>query len=243
MNKDYQIVVVSSGTPNAPYFCLDAFYKSLAGETILLLGQNFPNFHLSDRPRILHDAIKNGAVSTEYIIFCDSWDLFFVDKPEVIIEKHLANNCDITISAEKNCFPDDYREHFDKVAPKDTSYKYLNCGTVIGRTDAFFALLESMDAANQPYDYFDQEKGGMFHYNEQKYYHEEFVKQKLNIKLDYYQDIANCMQDVLPEELDFSGEKIRNIECNTYPSIIHMNGNSKDAHGIRELTLKHYGYL
>ncbi len=147
--------------------------------------------------------------------------------------------CEIAISTEKNCFPGDYREKFDEINPP-TSYKYINCGTVLGYSDAFYEMLKSMDAPNHPEDFWMQDEQKTHHYNEQIHFHHEFFKQPVNIKLDYYQNIANCMQNVLPEELDFSEEgRIRNIECNSYPSIIHLNGQSKDQYGIRELCLNH----
>jgi hypothetical protein len=39
------------------------------------------------------------------------------------------------------------------------------------------------------------------------------------------------MQDVEEGDLDFSGDRIRNTETNTYPMIIHFNGGSKDKWG------------
>ncbi len=247
MNKDYEIVIIADREPTAPYFCFDAFKRSLAGENVTVLGWGTGEYkNLSDRPRMMHKAFKRGAFKKPNIIYCDAWDLFFVDKPEVLFEKHNALGGDLTVSTEKNCFPDDLKKVFDAHAEargETSSYKYLNCGFFIGKTDALYAVLNSMDAENTPTDYWDEAKGAMHHYNEQILFQKEYFKQVVNIKLDYKQDICNCMQDVLPEDLDFSGEKVRNIECDTYPSVIHMNGNSKDAHGIRELTLKHYNYL
>ncbi len=241
MNKsEYTIVIISNRRPSEPYFTYDEFYKSLEGEEILNLCHYFPNVYrnLSDRPRMLYAAFMNGLIKTEKILFCDSFDLCFVDKPNIVFEKWADMKCDLAISAEKNCFPDDYREQFNAAAPSNTSYKYINCGTVLGYSEAFFEALKSMDASNHPYDYWIPEEQRNFHYNEQIHWQSEFFKQPVNIKMDYYQNIANCFQDVLPEELDFSGERFKNIECNTYPSIAHFNGNSKDRYGVRELVLK-----
>ncbi len=231
---------ISNREPTAPYFTYKEFFKSLDGELKLILGTIPGQYqNLSDRPRILQEAIYKKDIDTKYTIFVDCWDLMFADSPQVVLDKHLATGNDITFSAEKNCFPSDYKERFNAIAPINSSYKYLNCGTIVGETAALLTLLESMDAINKPKDYFDTQKGHMHHYNEQGWYMEEFFKQPVKCGLDYYQDIANCMQDVLPEELDLSvAGKIRNIECNTYPSIIHLNGNSKTSHGIRELSIK-----
>ncbi len=244
MSIDYTIAFVRDKYPTADYFCAREFDKSIEGENILGLGTGGKSEFdgLSDRPRIFYNAIKNGLIKTKYIFAIDCFDLVFVDKPEVILEKHFLLNCDISIGAEKNCFPDLLKEQFDELAPKNTSYKYLNCGTIIAETEALLAMYESMDALNKPRDFFDVEKGGMHHYNEQGWYMDEYLKQPVKIALDYNQNICNCLQNVKPEELDFSEQRIRNIECNTYPSIWHMNGSSKTDFGVRELILKHLGY-
>ncbi len=249
--NNYTLVIISNRVPSENYFTYFQFYKSLEGEQILNLCDHYPNVYknLSDRPRMLYKAFEDGLIKTEKILFCDSWDLVFVDKPDIIFEKWQDMKCDIAISAEKNCFPADYKEQFDKVAPTDTSYKYINCGTVLGYSDAFFEMLVSMDANYHPYDYYIPEQGMMHHFNEQLYYHQEFFKQPVNIKIDYYQNIAQCMQDVALDELSLFGggsmepgsqmiTKIRNKETNSFPSIIHWNGSSKSA-GTREPILKH----
>lgn len=235
MSKDYQIIIVSTRKPTEEYFCYDQFYKSLKGEEIINLG-DWGMKGLSDRPRLLYRAIKEGRVNKKYCIFCDSWDLVFIDKPKVIIQKHFDSANDVTISAERNSFPEDLRNEFDNLGTP-TTYKYLNCGVIVGETEMILKYLEDMDAENIKQDYWDIDH--TVHINEQLVYQESFLRQPVKIGLDYNQDICNCLQNVKPEELDFSENKIRNIECNTYPSILHMNGSSKTDFGIRELILNH----
>ena len=246
MNKNYQIVIVVDRVPLEPYFCFDAFQKSLEGEHITVLGWGTGEYkNLSDRPRMMHRAFKAGAFTKPNIIYCDAWDLFFVDKPEVLFEKHNALGGDLTISTERNCFPDDLKKVFDAHAEargETSSYKYLNCGFFIGKTDALYAVLNSMDAENTPTDYWDEEKGAMHHYNEQVLFQKEYFKQTVNIKLDYKQDLVWCMQDVTQNDVELAGRKICNVETDVYPSVIHFNGGSKTA-GLREPILKHFNYL
>ncbi len=242
MNKsEYTIAIISSHFPTQDYYCFGEFLKSLEGEPIICGGQDGSYKNLSDRPRIFYDAINQGYVKTEWLILSDCWDMVFVDSPSVIFEKHKANNCDITFSCEKNCFPEDLKQQFDEIAPANTPYKYLNCGTIVGRTEAIFTLLKDMDAPNLPKDYWMPEEQKTFHYNEQLWYQQSFFRQPVSMKLDYYQDIANCMEQVTTKELDFSEKKIRNIECNTYPSIWHWNGGSKTA-GTQIPILTKLGY-
>lgn len=236
--SDYQIVIIANSIPTAPYYCWDAFCKSLDGETVTILGNDGSYKNLSDRPRILHKAFKDGIIKANNILFCDAWDLFFVDKIPTLFEKHNKNNADLTISAEKNCFPDDVKKEYDKLNIP-TSYKYLNCGVIIGNSEAFYTCLESMDAPNHPFDYWMPNEQKMHHYNEQLHWAKEYLKQPVKIALDYTQDITWCLQDVKIDDVDFTGEKIKNIETGTTPSCLHMNGGSKTA-GLREPILSHY---
>ncbi len=252
MNKDYTICIIASHAPHQEYYCFNSFLKSLDGEPLTVLGWGTGEYkNLSDRPRIFYNAIKARAIKTKNLILSDCWDMVFVDSPEIVFEKHKANNCDITFSAEKNPFPSEAREQFDAIAPVNTSYKYLNCGTIVGKTEAILTMLEDMDAPNLPVDYFIQEEQKMFHYNEQKFYMDSFFRQPVSMKLDYSQDIANCMQDVTMDEISMFGggsmetgtvAKIRNKETNSIPSIIHWNGSSKTA-GTMEPILKHLNLL
>src|SRR5438045_4192436 len=114
MDKNYEIVIIANRPPTENYYCFQEFIKSLGDEKIKVLGWGTDEYkNLSDRPRMMHRAFKAGAFTKPNIIYCDAWDLFFVDKPEVLFEKHNALGGDLTISTEKNCFPDDLKKVFD----------------------------------------------------------------------------------------------------------------------------------
>ncbi|MES2382377.1 MAG: glycosyltransferase domain-containing protein [Bacteroidota bacterium] len=244
MDKNYQIVIVSTKKPEADYFTYDEFYKSLEGEEIINLG-DWGMKGLSDRPRLLYRAIKEGRVNKKYTIFCDSWDLVFVDSPEIIIQKHLDFGNDVTISAERNSFPEDLKNEFDNLGTP-TTYKYLNCGVIVGETEMILKYLGDMDAENIQQDYWDVDH--TVHINEQLEYQKSFLRQPIKIGLDYMQDICWCMQDVdmdevllsfkLNEESQPIGTEVRNKETKTFPSIIHWNGGSKSGNTMQPI-LKH----
>jgi hypothetical protein len=167
----------------------------------------------------------------------DCWDLVLAGTMDEIFEKHRGNHCDITISAERNCFPHDLKEEFDKLAPENTTYKYLNCGVIVGSTEALLAILEDMDAANLPADSHNSETG--WHYpNEQIEFQKVFLRQPVKIALDYTQDITWCLHDVGVNELGYAQERIYNNETQRFPSICHMNGGGKTS-GVREPILQH----
>lgn len=241
---DYKIITISNRRPTEYYYTYDQLFKSVPGHDILVLGQQPGEYTgLSDKPRILYHAIKNGLIKEEIIVFIDAWDVVFAASPDEVIDKFECFDYDIVIGAEKNCFPANFKKEFDSHKyPLNTQYKYLNSGVIVGYTDAILEVLEAMDAPNLPIDYHDGRTGRNFHFNDQAYYADLYLRQPVNIMLDRFCEIAQNMQDVTPEELDFTGERIRNIETDSEPVIWHWNGSSKDKWS-REVILKHLNLL
>jgi hypothetical protein len=236
---DYTIVTISNRVPSEHYYCLNEWYKSVAGTNHLVIERiDTPYTGLCDKPKFVYRAIKKGLIKTKYIIFSDCWDLVFCATPEEIIEKYLAFNSDLVISSEKNCFPGDLKEEYDKL-PATSSYKYLNSGMIVGTVDSLLTTLEAMEVEKIPNDYYDPERNCNVHFNDQFEYQKIFLKQPVNIKLDYDQILCNTLHSVRPEELDFSEKRIRNKETGSYPCSLHLNGSAKTDFGIRELILNH----
>jgi hypothetical protein len=240
MSKDYTIVAISDKRPIQDYYCYDQCIESFKrkGEEIIIFGTaDGYNGSLIERPRLMHKIIKEGRIQTSKVLYMDLWDLVLQGTMEEIFEKHKANNCDITISAERNCFPHDLKDEFDKLAPNDTTYKYLNCGVIVGDTEALLAVLEDMDAANLPADSHNAETG--WHYpNEQIEFQKVFLRQPVKMALDYKQDITWCLHDVGVHELGYAQGLVYNNGMATFPSILHMNGGGKTS-GVREPILNH----
>lgn len=240
--KDYRVVTISNRVPQEDYYTYSQFFKSLEGEDVLVLGQQAGEFTgLSDKPRILYNAIKAGLIPEKHIIFVDCWDVVFVEKPEVVLRRFDWFNAPVVIGAEKNCFPECFRKEFDRLSPP-SSYKYPNSGVIVGETEAVLAILEAMDAPNLPVDYHDSRTGRNFHFNDQSYYMDIALRQPVKIELDYGCTIAQNMQDVTLGEISLDGFGVLNKETNTYPPIIHWNGSSK-TQGTREPILKHLNML
>jgi len=248
MSKETRIVTIANRWPSEDYYCYQSLFKSVGDNEILVLGQGEMEYTgLSDNPRILYNAIKDGKIPEKYIIFIDAFDVVFADTVEVIINKFKSFGCPIVIGAEKNCFPDNFRREYDRL-PHTSSFKYLNSGVIVGETEAILTVLEAMDAPNLPRDYHDPNKGYNHHFNDQAYYMDLYLRQPVPMQLDYQCDIAQNMQDVAMDEIILvhtASEKIRmvrNIETNTTPSIIHWNGGSKSA-GTMQPILKHLNLL
>jgi hypothetical protein len=240
--SEFRIVTISNRVPHEWYYTYEQLFKSAGGNEILVLGQQPGEYTgLSDKPRILHKAISDGLIKEEIIVFVDAWDVVFADTLEEIISKYRAFQTSIVIGAEKNCFPTCFKKEYDKL-PQRSSYKYLNSGVIIGETEAIYEVLNAMDAPNLPVDYYDSRKNCNYHFNDQAYYMDMFLRQPVTMELDNHCFIAQNMQDVLEDELDFSGAGILNKEIGTKPSIIHWNGSSKDKWS-RNKILKHLNLL
>jgi len=254
MNKDCKIVTISNRIPTQDYYTYQYLQKSAGDNEILVLGQSPGEYTgLSDKPRILYHAIKDGLIKEKYICFVDAWDVVFADTLESIMEKYKSFNSPIVIGAEKNCFPGNFKKEYDRLL-HTSSYKYLNSGVIIGETDAILEVLEAMDSPNLPRDYHNSQTGTNFHFNDQAMYMDIFLRQPVKMKLDYDCLIAQNMQDVTEDEIGFWGgcsvnpEKadmyafIKNKETKTNPSIIHWNGGSKTGWS-REKILNHLNLI
>jgi len=246
---NYTIFSVCNRIPLEPYYCYFQFEKSTEGTNKLVVGGIGSHYTgLCDKAKFLYRAIKAGYVKTEYIIVCDCWDLVFCTTPEEIILKFLGFDCDLVISAERNCFPADLVSEYDNLS-HTSSFKYLNSGMIVGRTDAMLYMLEQMKVEEIPNDYFDGEKN--IHFNDQFEYQKMYIKllelkangdSCIKVRLDYECLLSVPLHQVTIEDLDFSEPRIRLKETNTYPCVMHMNGSSK-TDGLREPILKHLNLL
>ncbi len=235
------VVTVCNRHPREPYYCLNEFIKSLREHELYMLGTKPGQYKgLGDKPKLLFDFLKNGWPLEKYTIFCDSWDLVFAAPIEEVLEVYKSFNAPLVISSEKNCFPSDLKEEYDKLSAT-SSYKYLNSGMIVGETSAFYEMLSKMELDKVPDDY-RQEDGNMFHVNDQFLYQKIFLKQPVKIVLDYNQVLCNTLHSVKIDELDFSGERIRNIETGRFPCSMHMNGSAK-TDGLRDPILKHLNLI
>lgn len=238
--NEYKIVSACSHLPKENYYCLQSYVKSLGNEDAIILTENFGKWGgLGTKPRWLYKAITENIIDTKYMIFSDCWDFIFAAPPRDLFNAYISMQIPIVISAEKNCFPENLKDEYDKFNPP-TSYKYLNSGLIVGETEAILTCLESMDAKNIPDDYWDGEK--MVNPNDQFFWQREFIKQPVHMILDYHQQLCNTLHQVEIDELEFDNGFIKNKETNTYPCSFHFNGGAK-TNGLREPILEHLKLL
>lgn len=241
--SQYLIVTVSNRVPREWYYLQREFYKSIEGyESITIDYTGLDTWKgLATKPKWLYRAIKEGAIPQDIIIFTDSWDLVFAANPHEILTRWESFGADIVISAERNCFPVDYKENYDKLE-SPTPYKYLNSGFIVGYKDAILACLEHMDLENVLDDHWDAERNCNYHSNDQTMWQKIFLEQPVKIELDRYQALSQTLHDAKIEEFDFSNKSvIVNKITNSMPCTIHFNGSSKDNMSIRQPILTHLG--
>lgn len=235
----YDVINICNKVPDAWYYLFpEPYMKSLNGfQPKIFQPQKWGG--LMTKPRVLYGLIKSKTINTTHIIFTDAWDFIFCATPEEIMEAYQWFNSPIVISSEKNCFPADLKDDFDKLSP--LTYRYLNSGFICGETEAILACLEAMDLPSIPDDHFDGEKN--VHPNDQYEWMKIFVKQPVKIALDYKQILSQTLHGATIDEFDFSKDRIRNKITGAYPCTLHFNGGSKDDMAIREPILKHLNLL
>lgn len=241
--NEFTIVTVCNRFPTEPYYCLKEWYKSLKGVIPYILGSQRGEYGgLGSKPRLLYHAIKNDYIKSSHIIFCDCFDLVFAESPQILFSQYSAFKKPIVISAEKNCYPADLKDEYDKLNSDGSPYKYLNSGMIVGQTEAILAALEAMDARNIPDDYWDSDRQIQVNPNDQFYWQQLFLKQPVGIELDYGQFLCNTLHSVKLEELEFTEYGVYNKERECYPMSFHLNGSAK-TDGLREPILHHLKLL
>ena len=237
--SDLTIIAVSNQTPDSRHNYL--FDESMAsirryGLEPVLIGQGEYQ-GLGSRPRILKHAIESGKVPTPYMLFMDAWDIVFQDSPEEVLEWHRDRTHLLTWNAEKNCFPAIWMA--DRHPKTNSPWKYLNSGFAVGETQAFLLALEAMHADEIADDHTNVwgkriEPCCQFHWMR------EFILQSVPMALDTQCEICQTMHGVTPDELDFSGPKIKNVVTGSKPIALHLNGSSRNE-WAREPILRKLG--
>lgn len=243
MSNPYTILTCCNKIPTEKYYCLTEFFKSLDNEQPMVLTESFGGKWggLGSKVRWVHKAIKEGVVNTEFILFTDCWDFVYARPPRHLFDKYLDYFPDtpIVISAEKNCYPDNLKEEYDKL-PKLSSYCYPNTGMIVGKTRDIFKALEFMDAPNVPDDHWDGEK--MVHPNDQYEWMKAFLQQPVPMRLDQNQLLCNTLHSVSIDDLQFEQQGIFNRETGSVPCSLHFNGSAK-TDGLMKPILSHLNLL
>lgn len=219
-----KILTVSNKVPTQPYYCWNAFHESLRrfGFEAIVLGMGEHYGGLMTRPRKAREWLRTNP-SNEIMIICDSWDIVFAQSPVEITaayEEMMGAVSGLIWNAEKTFFPFDPTLEFPDPG---TPYRYLNSGFAVGPANEHLALLEALNLDSIPDDHKDA-TGKQINPFEQPLVQKAYCNQVIPMILDTHVRICQCLHAVTPEELDLTGERIRNTITNTYPMVFHMNG-------------------
>jgi hypothetical protein len=227
------VVAVANGQPTEPYLVrgFNAFKTTSAkfGYDPIILGWGQPWRGLGCKPKLLLKAIREGVIKTPYIIFADAFDVWFTRSPSAILEVWRATfgkQYEITWNAERNCFP---RQEWAVHHPQaDTSFRYLNSGLSIGRTEAYEAILSQMQVELWPDDY-RKPNGEWVHRNDQddimaKFLFGQCASNEPKMNLDSHCSLFQTLCGVSDNEITESG---LNIETGQTPRAWHSNGPAK----------------
>lgn len=235
-----KVVICADNRPTAPYYLFDELLASLKrfGHDPMMLGWELPWTGLGSKPRLLKRAIESGQIADDRMIFCDAFDVVFGCSPETI-DEHAREfyGPEIVWNAERSCFPDSSLA--DRHPPSRTSFRYLNSGFGIGRTEDFLRLLEWMKADEIPDDSRDASGRGV-HPNDQDFVMRALVDGQLGMRLDHHAILCQTLCGVTAEDLDFDGPLIANRETGSFPCAFHFNGSAKTG-GLAEPILRKMG--
>ena len=217
-----KVITVSNKVPTQPYYCWAAFHESLKrfGHEALVLGMNEPWGGLMTKPRKLRSWLR-ANVDAKVIIYCDSWDVVFAGCLDEIEYEFLRypSSPRIIWNAEKTLFPDPTLNFPETGTP----YRYLNSGFAVGYDWAFLRMLELMDLYNVLDDHWDG-NGRRIEPNDQLHFQEAFVANYFPMALDSEARICQTLHAVEADELDLTGDKIKNRITGSIPMAFHMNG-------------------
>lgn len=241
-----QIVAVADKAPTHDYLLRgwNAFLASCRRYDYepVILGWGKPWTGLGCKPKLLKQAIDNGIITADHIIFADAFDVWFADHPLVLLGSARANYPDsgIVWNAEKDCFPD---RELAKFHPQTESpFKYLNSGLSIGCIDAYMECLTEMKVDEWVPDYQDS-NGRWHHRNDQNDWMLRFLfgqcPGQVKMSLDSNCEIFQTLTNVQPEELKFFDAGVWNNTTSSRPLAFHANGPAKTA-GLMEPILKHF---
>ncbi len=244
-----EVVTVSSYDPKPSYYRPNAFKASLEkfGVTPTILGHNEEWWGLMTKPYRYREFISNEQYRGDVLLLVDAWDVLFAAHPDEIVELAKVHWPPDTVvfNAERNCFPCPEMTHeFNLIASKEleinSPWKYLNSGFMLGTPAALLALLDSinLEVIGRDRQNPDQSWNNP---NDQEHFQKAFLKstQRVRMALDYRTRLCMAAHGSTLEELDFTGERIKNKITGTTPLVFHCNGSAKND--LAPAILEHLG--
>lgn len=187
------------------------------GHEPLLLGWGQPWRGLGNKPKLLKQAIESGQIKTEFMLFCDAFDVILLDSPAAI---HAILGDRFVWNAEKNCFPEAGMAcDFEQVP---SPYKFLNSGVCHAPTDIMLEALTEMKADEIPDDHWDGKR--RVEPNDQWYWQMQFLHGSVPMELDHGCKVFQTLHAVEDTEVTYSRGVALNSVMWTNPVVLHANG-------------------
>lgn len=180
----------------------------------------------TDKIFMIQEAIS-ALPDNDIVCFMDAYDVLVSGTSDEILQKFLSYNCALLIGAELNSYPEGYDDAYPFTGSK-TNYKHVNSGGYCGYKWAI-AKMFSWKNANEIVEIC--RLGGDQHYFIQYYlaHFADFSHNNsgiANIRLDTEAVIFQNMFQTDLSEFKFINGRVVNTALNTYPCILHFNGNS-----------------
>ena len=131
-----------------------------------------------------------SEIKTKYTFGLDSFDVFFLGNVEMALSKFDRLNCEMLFNSSPKKFPEDSDGSIEEmVAPKDTSFIYLNAGCWLAKTSFLKEILPKLK------NFIKEEPKQI---SEQYFMRKNFATYFNQIKIDYYMDIfqSGCFDQV-----------------------------------------------
>tara|TARA_Y100001937_G_C7135846_1_gene339946 strand:- start:8298 stop:9089 length:792 start_codon:yes stop_codon:yes gene_type:complete len=159
--KDITIVSWKGGKYKNTETMLETFMRFYDFPIVMLDWPENTNFWEGSKSKVTKtlEAINNGLINTKYVMWFDAGDVGLLRHPHELLEKYKEyySDYDLVFNAEKNNYPtpermapvsDDLNSRFEEIKKLDeekthgSSYKYLNSGCLIGKTETLKTFLE-----------------------------------------------------------------------------------------------------
>lgn len=229
-----QVVTVMSRWPDPvreSYYKPRVFFSSLErlGTTPVVLGLNEPWGGLMTKPRRLREWLRAGNCTAETLIVCDAFDVVFTRPAQEVAEVYRREwpGAPVVFNAERALFPRAELAYAFEDVPGP--WRYLNSGFMIGDPAQILAMLEAMRLDDIADDYRSPDAlhggaGVMINTNDQGHFCYAFAAQPVEMRLDHACVLCQTLSGCSLTDFDLAGERLRNIEKDTFPMVWHFNG-------------------
>lgn len=206
-SADLQLVVIASHNARGLNDLLKSCHRKNIPVKILAWGQPFPG--LSWKPKVMQRWL-NSDDHRKYFMFLDAFDTIVLDRLDTIFKKFLEFDFPFVMSAETNCHPDpSIAENYPK---RPNPFRFVNGGAYICETSYFKELLSKFPV-EQTADWVD----------DQSLFADFYLKNQDRVALDWECRIFQSVFRAFPYLIE-KNQRVFNILTNTYPSVLHFNG-------------------